>query len=292
EKQEALSLDPKTDSADPTWTEELIHENPCEPELDDLDDSSHAEVELSECRGPEDCDTSLDDNSPDLFHEYTDEESSQLYGEHSYNEDPDFPDVLEGSFEPNEPPGEFASDTDPADLQCDPPTSPPSEIGDYEKQISDSPSCPDRSIDVDKDWPEPLPYADAAPLPLPKELLPGAAGQFVRSLAEATETPAELATIAVLGVLSCAISGKVAVEAEAGYLEPCHLFLCGAAESGSRKTAVVNAATAPLAAWEKKERERLEPEIRRARSERKMSEAVVEKMRRASVETDIEENGA
>ena len=117
------------------------------------------------------------------------------------------------------------------------------------------------------DWPEPVRYSDLSPSPISKNLLPGAIGHFVAALSEFTETPPELATIAAFGALSCATARKIMVEAEPGYREPCHLFLCGAAESGTRKTAVVNAAVAPLGSWEQRERKRLAPEIRLALSE-------------------------
>jgi len=136
-------------------------------------------------------------------------------------------------------------------------------------------------------WNPPIPFDDEPLAVMPADILPGDIGRYTAALSLATETPPELATLMVLGAISCALGGKIAVEAEPGYIEPAHLYVCCALESGSRKTAVVNAATAPLSSWEIQERKRLESEIQRVSSERKTAEAIVEKIRR-SLDADPE----
>jgi hypothetical protein len=136
-------------------------------------------------------------------------------------------------------------------------------------------------------WPHPILFAEDKLPEMPKDILPGDIGRFASALSDATETPSELPTLMVLGAMSCALGGKIAVEAERGYVEPVNIYAVCALESGNRKTAVLSAATAPLCAWEMQQRKRLEPEIQRLSSERKTAEAIVEKIRR-SLDADPE----
>jgi hypothetical protein len=140
------------------------------------------------------------------------------------------------------------------------------------------------------DWVEPLPFADERVQELRPNILPGILGDYSRALSRFTETPPELAVLAVTGVVSAAAAGKVEIEAEPGYTEPVNIYVCPVLESGNRKTAVVTHATKPLVRYEIRERERLAPEIARLDSERKTRAAIIEKLRKSLKqpnETDI-----
>jgi replicative DNA helicase len=93
--------------------------------------------------------------------------------------------------------------------------------------------------------PEPL-APIRAPATFPVDALPSWAGAYVRALATATQTPADLAGCVVLGVLAACAGGRVQVEARDGWREPTNLFLLPVLPPGSRKSAVVSAATRPL----------------------------------------------
>ena len=111
-------------------------------------------------------------------------------------------------------------------------------------------------------------------------MLPGALGEYSQALAKHTETPADLSILAVMGAVSAALGGKLAVEAEPGYIEPGHIWVCPLLESGNRKTAVMDAIRAPIDEYQDDERARLEPDIRRQESERKSNAVIVEKLRK------------
>jgi hypothetical protein len=130
------------------------------------------------------------------------------------------------------------------------------------------------------DWPEPLPFVADGIQQLRDDVLLGSLGEYARALQQATETPAELPILTVLGVLSTAIAGKAEIEAEAGYSEPLNIYASPILESGNRKTAVLTAATRPLTTYENRLRERLKPEIDRLESERKSKSAIIDKLRR------------
>lgn len=129
-------------------------------------------------------------------------------------------------------------------------------------------------------WGDPLPFADHRVISLRRDILPGDLGEYARALASHTETPVELSVFGVLGILSTALARKVAVEASPGYREPVNMYLCALMGPGNRKSAVVGAATKPLAEWDQARLERLRPEIVRLSSELKSRLAIVEKLRR------------
>jgi len=96
-------------------------------------------------------------------------------------------------------------------------------------------------------WLDPVPLAPPrTPAAFPVDALPGWAAEYVASLAEATQTPPEMAGCCVLGVLSACSGGRAVVQARAGWREPTNLYLLPIQRPGSRKSAVIAAATRPL----------------------------------------------
>ncbi len=129
------------------------------------------------------------------------------------------------------------------------------------------------------EWATPIPLAGESH-PCPSNLLPGPLGEFVESLSAHTETPRELAALMCLAVTSTSVAGRCEIAVREGYIEPLNLFVAVALESGTRKTAVVNAARQPLIDCEREEQDRVAPVRRNAISERKTHEAQIEKLRK------------
>lgn len=116
-------------------------------------------------------------------------------------------------------------------------------------------------------WQAPI-SLEASYLPQwPDAVFPDPVQAFVDTLSASTETPPELPALMVLAAISAAAQGKFRVRVKADYFEPVNVWPCCALIPGSRKTAVQNAATAPLTLWEGWQREILEPKIKRAKSE-------------------------
>jgi uncharacterized protein DUF3987 len=132
----------------------------------------------------------------------------------------------------------------------------------------------------ENEWPEPILLSDNPVDQLRADILPDTLGEYSESLSRFTETPSELSTLAILGVVSVAAAGKVEVEAEQGYKEPANLYLSPLLESGNRKTQVMTSATAPLLAFEMDERQRMAPEIAKLQSELKTKQSAIEKLRK------------
>ena len=96
---------------------------------------------------------------------------------------------------------------------------------------------------------------DGAPVPLktdrllrpfPVEVFPGWLADQVTAVAEATQTPADLAGSVALACLSTAAGGKVLVQVDRSWLEQVNLYTVTALPPGSRKSPVFRAMTAPL----------------------------------------------
>ncbi len=117
------------------------------------------------------------------------------------------------------------------------------------------------------DWQAPVSLTTATLPPWPDDVFPESIQNFVSGLAESTETPLELPALLVLASIAVAAQGKYRVMVKYGYFEPVNIWTCVALPPASRKTAVQNAATAPLTAWEKLQREIAEPLIKAAQSE-------------------------
>ncbi len=117
------------------------------------------------------------------------------------------------------------------------------------------------------DWQAPVSLTTATLPQWPDDVFPAEVQQFVSGLAESTETPLELPALLVLASIAAAAQGKYRVRVKHDYFEPVNIWTCAALPPATRKTAVQNAATAPLTAWEKVQREIAEPLIKAAESE-------------------------
>ena len=135
-----------------------------------------------------------------------------------------------------------------------------------------------------EDWPE-LISLDATDLPtLDLSHIPSWAGAFATELAKSTETPPELAGSMVLVACATASSRYLQVKIKPDYIEPCNLWSVVALPPGTRKSSVQKATTIPLIDWERKQAEKMQPEITRLTSERKTIEARINKMRQQAAQ--------
>jgi hypothetical protein len=104
---------------------------------------------------------------------------------------------------------------------------------------------------VEANWPKPL----ARALPdFPVDALPRSVAAWVAATADHTQTPADLAAVAALGVLSGAALGRAVVDCGA-WEEELGLYLLPALPSGERKSTVLRAAIGPLRALERERRD-------------------------------------
>ncbi|WP_167546504.1 YfjI family protein [Streptomyces flavidovirens] len=96
-------------------------------------------------------------------------------------------------------------------------------------------------------WEEPIPLTARRELPaFPTEVFPAWLGDYVRAVAEETQTPVDMAASLALAVLGTAAGGRAVVEVRGRWREPVNVFVVVALPPGNRKSAVFNLMADPL----------------------------------------------
>jgi uncharacterized protein DUF3987 len=129
-------------------------------------------------------------------------------------------------------------------------------------------------------WAPIVPFTDAFVERISEGLIPGPIGDMARSVAVATETPLEMASMTGLGVVAASIAGKVQICPSPGYAEPLQLYVATVLPSGNRKTAVINEMAAPFRKAEAQLIDQLTPERKRLESLRKTEELAIDRLRK------------
>src|SRR6266536_3106847 len=94
---------------------------------------------------------------------------------------------------------------------------------------------------------EPVPLSARRMLPpFPIDALPGWVADMVAAVAEASQTPPDLAGCLALACVATAAGGRVVVEVRPGWREPTNLFTVVALPPGARKSTVFTTMTAAL----------------------------------------------
>lgn len=115
-------------------------------------------------------------------------------------------------------------------------------------------------------WPAaPSPPGPPDPEPLPLDTLPPTLANQVRSVAGATQTPADMAALLALAAVSAALRGRAEVEVDArGWVELVTVYCVAVLPPATRKSAVFRHMVAPLEAGERDALADTGPERRRA----------------------------
>lgn len=132
---------------------------------------------------------------------------------------------------------------------------------------------------VQEEWPEPVAFAGHDVPVLNLEALPSVLGDFCRELAEEKQVPPELVLSNALAVLATAAQARYVVRVRDGFTEPLNLYTTSPLDPANRKSAVVEACTAPLREWEAWISEKMAPAVREAQSQRQTLEKFIEKKR-------------
>lgn len=132
-------------------------------------------------------------------------------------------------------------------------------------------------------WEPPLSLDRSADLPVfPVGGLPEWLRSFVLALAEATQTPVDMAAMFSLAALATVVAGHVQIEPVAGWCEGLNLFITVAMEPGSRKSAVHREIIAPIVAYEQLLLEQTQPDIAEQATIRRIAEAQLNKIEKAA----------
>ncbi|MFZ5483733.1 MAG: DUF3987 domain-containing protein [Pseudomonadota bacterium] len=142
------------------------------------------------------------------------------------------------------------------------------------------------------EWPDPMLPGSIRVPGIPATLLPGWVGDMAKAVADSTQTPEAMATLLALAVLATCLQRRYEVAPygdDDDYTEPLALWLLVAMQSGSRKTAVINALAAPLLRWEKLERDRRRREIAQVNAARAVAKKRIEKLTKDAAAADSDE---
>lgn len=142
------------------------------------------------------------------------------------------------------------------------------------------------------EWPDPMIPGSIRVPDIPASLLPSWVGDMAKAVADSTQTPEGMAVMLCLSVLATVLQRQfeVAPFGEGDdYTEPLALWVLVAMQSGSRKSAVINAMTAPLLRWEKLERDRLRREIAGIAAARAVAKKRIEKLTKDAANADSDD---
>lgn len=141
--------------------------------------------------------------------------------------------------------------------------------------------------DVGKPWDEPLPFNQIETPELPTELLPGVFGEYAGALSEALQTPPTMAVLFTLAVLSLALQRKYKVSPFGDdYAEPVCIWVVILADSGERKSALIQRLLKPVLLHEAKQAERMRDAIVECETLRKISQRRAEKLQGDAAKED------
>lgn len=129
------------------------------------------------------------------------------------------------------------------------------------------------------EWPDPILPGSIRTPEVPASLLPSWLGDMAAAVADSTQTPPALAVMMALAAVAAVLQRRFEVAPYGDdYTEPLSIWALTALPSGTRKTAVINAMTAPHVHHEKLERDRLRPEIARVTSARAVAKKRIERL--------------
>ncbi|MEU6858559.1 DUF3987 domain-containing protein [Glycomyces sp. NPDC046736] len=126
-------------------------------------------------------------------------------------------------------------------------------------------------------WAAPVPLTEGRTLsPFPSACLPDWVGDMVDAVAEATQTPTDLAGSVALAALSTAMQGRLHVQAGPDWVEPCNTFTCCGLPPGNRKSSVFGLMTRPILDAEAELAEAARPRIIEAITEAEIARRAAE----------------
>jgi hypothetical protein len=135
-------------------------------------------------------------------------------------------------------------------------------------------------------WEEPILFDETETPEIPASLLPAPLNKFASGLALASETPEALSVITILGVVASITSRLYVVSPKDGWQEHTNIYCIVGLPPANNKTLVLRSCIAPLSAWEKEQREILEPQIKKERSEYKSQERIIDTLRNKAAKED------
>ena len=131
---------------------------------------------------------------------------------------------------------------------------------------------------INDEWQQPIPFDIINPTEFPIDCLPLTVKNYVLAVAEATQTPVDMAGVAALAVMAACVQGKFEVEGKLDWVEPINLYAIIVANPAERKSAIISLLTAYINQYEKEWNESREAEIERNKVEKRSLEKAVDRL--------------
>jgi len=112
---------------------------------------------------------------------------------------------------------------------------------------------------------------------------------YIKAVAEHTQTPIDMTAVAVMCVVATAIQRKFEIEGKEDYTEPLNIYVSIIAKPGERKSAIIRITTKPLYSFEKEENEKRKTIIAVQESKLKMIQKKIEKFESSGNLENIEQ---
>ena len=125
-------------------------------------------------------------------------------------------------------------------------------------------------------WETPIPFDDFTLPEFPTDALPPSVRDYVKAVAETTQTSVDMAAVASLAILSICLQGKYRIWGKSDWWEPLNTYCVIVLPPAERKSAVISLMTAPLEEYEQEVNAAMDAQI----IESQMKKAVLEKERR------------
>lgn len=128
-------------------------------------------------------------------------------------------------------------------------------------------------------WETPLPMENIKPTStFPIKCIPQKIRRYIEAVAEHTQTPVDMASVAALAVIATTIQGKYEIESKKGYTEPLNLYCMVVAKPAERKTAVTKDMSKPIYTYEKVENEKRKLIIAKQQNELNIKKAQIDRL--------------
>ena len=131
---------------------------------------------------------------------------------------------------------------------------------------------------TNEEWQQPIPFDTIKHPPFPINCLPVTIKNYVLAVAEATQTPVDMAGVAALTVMAVCVQGKYEVRAKSDWREPLNLYSVIIANPAERKSTIIAFLTLPINQYEKEWNENHKFEIERNKSEKICLEKAIAKL--------------
>jgi hypothetical protein len=143
------------------------------------------------------------------------------------------------------------------------------------------------------EWEEPIPFNEYKVPSFPTNVFPEAIRKWVEAEAFGTETPVDLASIVVLGVLSTACAKKVVVKVSDDWIEPVNLYSAVVLPTGCLKSVVFKQARKPIYDYELSRSKMDKEDYQRRLTEYRIAEGQLQEAEKqaAKATTESDPNG-